>query len=217
MQKILGVFFLTAACCGAQAQTVNGGKAEANFSGLNIANASISITPKAGVKDLGTMSFTGDGVGGTKINFDFTRLAPTKQTLKLYSGRIVVREMPISNGPSAPELDLSVKYVPVHEATISNADDDWWYLVIAAIVAWCVTTNSSTTTNYDANGNVTGSSTTESASWDCGGGGITVNINGQSFANISRMDVVAESAGALPPVSSTTFVAAGGARITSLR
>lgn len=200
----------------AQSQSVPRGSADAQFTGLAQANASISITPKAGSTDLGVMSFTGNGQGGTNINFDFSRLAPSKQTLRLYSGQMMIRELPIPNGPAGPELDISYNDKPVHEATLSNGDDDWWWVVIAVVVMWCVHTESSTTTNYDASGNVTGSSTTESTSWDCSGG-ISVNVNGQVFQNVTRMDVIAETSTVLPPVSSTTFAAAGGSRITSLR
>lgn len=196
-------------------QTVPGGKANAKFTGLDKAGASVVIKSKAGSMDLGVMSLTGNGRGGTDISFDLTALSPKKQTLKLYSGTTLIREMPY-RGPSAPDLEMISSFLPIEGATLVSEDEDWLWVLAGAIILWCVETEHTVTTTYDANGNVTGSVETESLNWDCDMG-MVVNTGGGQYGNVTRVEVVAETDKKLPPVSATSFSAIGGARITTVR
>lgn len=196
------------------AQTVPGGRANAKFTGLDKAGSSVVISSKAGSTSLGATTLTGNGHGGTDISFDLSALAPTKQTLKLYSGNLMIREMPY-HGPSAPGLEMTASFIPIQGATLSSEEEDWVWVLVAVIVLWCVETEQTTTTTTDPNGNVT-TTVTESLAWDCDNA-IVVNVGGTNYANVSRVEVVAETGTVLPTVTSTSFRAAGGARITSVQ
>jgi len=188
---------------GANAQTVNGPTATVNFTGMDKAGATVSMVRKAENGITSEMKLTGTGKGTIDIGVS----GASTYTLNLFAGGSKVYTGAVRGGPAPIEWEPNAGEFPVYTATLS-AEEDWVWLVVGAIIylANCYT---------DTETCINGVCTTTSG-WDCGGNGITVQVGGQQYANVTRMELVStgNSSGA---ATSRTFTATGGARITSAR
>ena len=193
---------------GAFAQTVNGNKATGRFSGMGTAGATVTIAPNSG----GSYKLVGKNANSFEIHADLSALRPTKTRLKLYSGTTLVRDIP---GPAPTDL-IDYGTDRLVYSSVLSAEEEWIWpaIAIGAFLLSCVDYENTTTTST-TNG-VTTTTNTSTWGWDCDFPGIVV-VDGQQYANISRVVLESTSNGSLPPATSLTFSAAGGARITSLR
>jgi hypothetical protein len=213
MRSLLGLTISIALAQCVMAQTVPGKKASLICQPTNTAGATISVTPQGGGKTLGTYSLVSNGQNQTEFRADMSALRPTASRLELMRGTATVKTIP---GPSEGVYEYATELA--HTVTLESEEDwIWWAVAGALYLVGCVDyEGGTTTTTTGPNGEVTTTETSGQWSWDCAGG-ITVTVDGTQYTNITGLRIVSQVSGPLPAISSLTFAASGGARITSIR
>lgn len=168
---------------------------------------------RGGGRALGTYSLVSNGRNQTEFRADMSALRPTASRLELMRGTATVNTIP---GPTQGDYEYVTELA---HSTELRPEEDWIWIAVGVglFLADCIDYTGGTTTTTTSGGTTTTTTTSGQWSWDCGGGGITVNVDGTSYANITGLRIVSTISGPSTGVSSLNVAASGGARIISLR